>query len=333
MQSLSDTLLKYQNEANQRLSRFQKLNKSITSKSLFELIEGLSGGAIEILNIITNPNKTELSNNIGSKNKDGDETKSLDIIADKIIERVSKNNFVKWYASEEQEEILSLNEKGVYALSVDPLDGSSNIETNAPIGTIFSIYVANSKPEHSVLQKGELQLAAGFFIYGPRTILVLTFGSGTMAFQLNKNKHFMLLNEKLVIKEITSEFAINMSNYRHWTFETREYIDNCLQGIEGKNKKNYNMRWIGSLVADAWRIFTRGGIFLYPEDFRKGYENGRLRLVYEANAIAFLVEQACGEASNGFERILNMKPKSLHQRTSLIFGSKNEVTMIVKNKS
>ena len=231
-------------------------------------------------------------------------------------------------ASEEEEDILLLNDKGSFALCVDPLDGSSNIETNAPIGTIFGVYKANSNPLNSILQKGENLISSGFFIYGPRTIFVLTLGKGTIAFQLSDGNEFILINKSIKIPDNTSEFSINSSNYNLWPNGIKEYIESCLDGLNGCYEKNYNMRWVGSLVADAFRILVRGGVFLYPQDTRKGYENGRLRLVYEANPVSFLIEQARGVSIDGSSMILSLKPKNLHERIPLIFGSKNEISKI-----
>ena len=308
-------------------------NPKITSDSLFSLIESISNAGKEISRIIYNPENKSLSREIGEKNTDGDNQKELDVIADNIIENNLRNNFVKWYASEEREEILKLDQGGCYSVLVDPLDGSSNINTNAPIGTIFGIYTAFESAENSIFQKGKDLLAAGFFLYGPRTILILSIGNGTMAFQLSENNKFILINEKIEIEDETNEFSINMSNYRQWNDDLKTYINSCLEGVEGDRQKNFNMRWIGSLVADAWRIFSRGGIFLYTEDKREGYESGRLRLLYEANPISFLVEQAGGKSTNGNQSILSIKPMDLHQRTPLVFGSKKEVQIYEDTKN
>ena len=325
MKNLSEILRKNINKTVISSHLVCKKNPKITPISLFNLIESISNAGKEIAKIISNPENKSLSMEIGEQNIDGDNQKELDVIADNIIENSLKKNFVKWYASEEKEEILKIDEKGCYTVLVDPLDGSSNINTNAPIGTIFGIYSAFDSAEDSILQKGKDLLASGFLLYGPRTIFILSIGNGTMAFQLAENNTFLLIDENVLIKEETNEFSINMSNYRKWDENLKTYINSCLEGDQGERQKNFNMRWIGSLVADAWRIFSRGGIFLYTEDNRKGYENGRLRLLYEANPISYLVEQAGGKTSNGEMSILSIQPNNLHQRTPLIFGSSKEV--------
>jgi fructose-1,6-bisphosphatase I len=216
---------------------------------------------------------------------------------------------------------------------MDPLDGSSNIDTNVSIGTIFSILPglggADFDDAASFLQSGRAQLAAGFFIYGPQLALVLTLGAGTHVFVFSPRAgKFLHAYEQVAIPPTTQEFAINASNYRHWDGAVRHYVDDCMQGAEGPHGRDFNMRWIASLVADAYRIFIRGGVYLYPGDRRRGYAHGRLRLVYEANPIALLAEQAGGLATDGVQPILDIVPQGLHQRVPLIFGSRSEVLQI-----
>jgi fructose-1,6-bisphosphatase I len=208
----------------------------------------------------------------------------------------------------------------------DPLDGSSNIDTNVSIGTIFSILPASG----GSLQPGRNQLASGIFVYGPQTTLLVTCGDGVFAFQLGTDGQFHDMGWQVRMPAETSEFAINASNSRHWAAPVSRYIADCLAGSAGQRQRNFNMRWVGSLVADGWRIFRRGGIFLYPADARDGYHNGRLRLVYEASPMAFLVTQAGGRASDGQQDILDIVPDALHQRVPLVFGSANEVDEFVK---
>ena len=225
------------------------------------------------------------------------------------------------YLSEERDDVVTLHDAGDVIVASDPLDGSSNIDTNASIGTIFSILPAAG----GHLQPGRNQLASGIFVYGPQTTLLVTFGDGVHAFQLAEDGQFYDMGWQVQIPPKTSEFAINASNSRHWMAPVSGYIADCLAGDTGPRQRNFNMRWVGSLVADGWRIFRRGGIFLYPADSRKGYEVGRLRLVYEANPMAMLVCQAGGCASDGHRDILDITPTSLHQRVPLVFGSANEV--------
>ncbi|MEK9797860.1 MAG: class 1 fructose-bisphosphatase, partial [Alphaproteobacteria bacterium] len=225
------------------------------------------------------------------------------------------------YLSEERDSAMGLDDGGDVIVASDPLDGSSNIDTNVSIGTIFSILPAAG----GHLQPGRNQLASGIFVYGPQTTLLVTFGDGVFAFQLAEDREFYDMGWQVQIPPETSEFAINASNSRHWRAPVSRYIADCLAGVDGPRQRNFNMRWVGSLVADGWRIFRRGGIFLYPADARKGYDTGRLRLVYEANPMAMLVSQAGGRASDGQQDILAITPTSLHQRVPLVFGSANEV--------
>jgi len=213
------------------------------------------------------------------------------------------------------------------------LDGSSNIDVNVSIGTIFSVL---KKPEGSAgvseadfLQPGTQQAAAGYCVYGPQTTLVLTVGDGVVMFTLDREQgSFVLTEDEVKIPEDTKEFAINMSNMRHWDAPMKRYIDECLEGSTGVRGKDFNMRWIASMVADVHRILTRGGVFMYPWDKREPNKAGKLRLMYEANPMAFLVEQAGGAATNARQRIMEMQPTQLHERVAVVLGSKNEVERV-----
>jgi fructose-1,6-bisphosphatase I len=225
--------------------------------------------------------------------------------------------------------------QGEYLLLFDPLDGSSNIDVNVSIGTIFSVL---KKPEGSpgvteqdFLQNGAQQVAAGYCIYGPQTTLALTVGQGVAMFTLDREQgSFVLTKEHVQIPADTKEFAVNMSNMRHWDAPVKRYVDECLAGKEGPRGKDFNMRWIASMVADVHRILTRGGIFMYPWDKREPNKPGKLRLMYEANPMSWLVEQAGGAATNGYERILDIPATQLHQRVSVVLGSKNEVERVTQ---
>ncbi len=304
--------------------------ESPNSSELLNIIESISFAAIKISKLIFSPERKDLDQNIGSINADGDKTKKLDIETDLIVKEHLKNCNLKWYASEEENAEVLFNKQGKYSICIDPLDGSSNIETNAPIGTIFGIYAEDPDYSKNILQKGDKLKASGFFVYGPRTIFVLTLGSGVLLFQLNNEDKFILLDKSIKIPPNTNELSINFSNYTIWPNSIKRYIDKCIGVDKTMSNKNYNMRWIGSLVADCLRILIRGGIFMYPEDARKGYENGRLRLVYEANPISFIIEQAGGIAIDGKNRILSLHPKKLHERVPLIFGSSNEIKTFLK---
>ena len=265
-------------------------------------------------------------------NSDGDGQKQLDVIADDIFCTSLKDAGVGFYASEERETIEMLNKDGDLGVAIDPLDGSSNIDCNVSIGTIFSIKKIKNKkyPEEDFFLLGDY-LASGYFIYGPQTLLVFTVGSGVLKFLLNfKDNKFISVTSNMAIPEHTQEYAINSSNSRYWPSPVRSYIEELLDGTTGPRKKNYNMRWVASLVAETHRILERGGVFLYPGDDREGYSEGRLRKIYECGPIAFLVEQALGQATDGIDPIVGSYANDLHQRTPFVFGSKEEVENVKK---
>ncbi len=263
------------------------------------------------------------------ENTDGDQQKALDVMADDEFAEALQGSGVRWYASEEQEEVVAIDKDGPLALAIDPLDGSSNIDVNVSIGTLFSIYEAKDDPNESFLRPVNEQIAAGYFIYGPQGGLVVTFGDGTLHYVLDpETRSFVLVNERVQIPTESTEYAINASNYRHWQPPVRAFIDDCIAGAEGPRATNFNMRWVASLVAETHRILSRGGVFLYPSDDRKGYERGRLRMVYECAPVAMVIEQAGGKATDGVDPILNQSAVQLHGRTPLIFGSADNVTRI-----
>ncbi|MHC0052627.1 class 1 fructose-bisphosphatase [Actibacterium sp. D379-3] len=262
-------------------------------------------------------------------NTGGDGQKALDILADAAFAERLKTAGVRWYASEEQDEVVALDPAGAYALAIDPLDGSSNIDVNVSIGTIFSIFEARADANDSVLRPATEQLAGGYIIYGPQTMLVVTFGNGTQEYLLDPDsRDWLLINPAVRVPETSREFAINASNYRHWPQPVRAYIDDCIAGEEGPRAQNFNMRWVASLVAETHRILTRGGVFLYPGDQREGYEMGRLRMVYECAPIAFVMEQAGGGATDGHDRIMAKTAPGLHARTPFVFGSPEKVSRV-----
>ena len=277
----------------------------------------------------------------GSENVQGEVQKKLDIIANEVlIEANEWGGHLAAMASEEMDSIYVVPNrypKGEYLLLFDPLDGSSNIDVNVSIGTIFSVLKkGNDDPtivepvcESDFLQAGNKQVAAGYCVYGPQTTLVLTVGDGVAMFTLDREQgSFVLTQEDVTIPQDTQEFAINMSNMRHWAEPVKRYIDECLQGVDGPRGKNFNMRWIASMVADVHRILTRGGVFMYPWDKREPNKPGKLRLMYEANPMSWIIEQAGGAATNGKQRILDIQPTQLHQRVSVILGSKHEVERV-----
>ena len=283
----------------------------------------------------------EVLGTAGSENVQGEVQKKLDIIANEVlIEANEWGGHLAAMASEEMDSIYVVPNRfpqGEYLLMFDPLDGSSNIDVNVSIGTIFSVFrkhhddpsVIDPVCEKDFLQRGNQQVAAGYCVYGPQTTLVLTVGDGVAMFTLDAELgSFVLTHDNVQIPEDTKEFSINMSNMRHWDAPVKRYIDECLQGKEGARGKDFNMRWVASMVADVHRILTRGGIFMYPWDKREPSKPGKLRLLYEANPMSWLVEQAGGAAVNGKQRILDVQPGALHERVSVILGSKNEVERV-----
>ena len=273
----------------------------------------------------------------GSENVQGEVQKKLDVISNEVlIEANEWGGHLAAMASEEMDSIHLVPNRypqGEYLLLFDPLDGSSNIDVNVSIGTIFSVLKkvghARGISEEDFLQPGRQQVAAGYCVYGPQTTLVLTVGDGVDMFTLDREQgSFVLTQDNVQIPADTKEFAINMSNMRHWAPPVRRYIDECLAGREGPRGKDFNMRWIASMVADVHRILSRGGVFMYPWDKREPDKPGKLRLMYEANPMAFLVEQAGGMATNGHQRIMDIGPKKLHERVSVILGSRNEVQRV-----
>lgn len=273
-----------------------------------------------------------------SENVQGEVQKKLDIIANEVlIEANEWGGHLAAMASEEMEGIHVVPNRypqGEYLLLFDPLDGSSNIDVNVSIGTIFSVLrkpeaTNGGVSEQDFLQAGSKQVAAGYCIYGPQTTLVLTVGDGVSMFTLDREQgSFVLTEENIRIPADTKEFAINMSNMRHWDAPVKRYVDECLAGKDGPRGKDFNMRWIASMVADVHRILCRGGVFMYPWDKREPDKPGKLRLMYEANPMGWIVEQAGGAATTGRQRILDIEPGKLHERVSVILGSKNEVERV-----
>jgi fructose-1,6-bisphosphatase I len=284
--------------------------------------------------------KGELGDVLGSaqtENVQGEIQKKLDIISNEVlIEANEWGGHLAAMASEEMDSIHLVPNRypqGEYLLLFDPLDGSSNIDVNVSIGTIFSVLkkVGHHRgvSEQDFLQPGRAQAAAGYCVYGPQTMLVLTVGEGVAMFTLDREMgSWVLTADQVQIPADTKEFAINMSNKRHWAEPVTRYIDECLAGTDGPRGKDFNMRWVASMVADVHRILTRGGVFLYPWDRREPDKPGKLRLLYEANPMGFIVEQAGGMASNGRQRILDIVPGKLHERVSVVLGSKNEVERV-----
>jgi len=267
----------------------------------------------------------------GSGNVQGEVQQKLDIIAnDQLIDGVKGCKSLAGLASEEMELPVAVQGTGDYLLLFDPLDGSSNIDVNVSIGTIFSVLKKQdpSAPLQTsdFLLTGRHQVAAGYVVYGPQTTMALTLGDGVVMFTLNKETgEFLLIKDAVTISPSTKEFAINMSNMRHWADPVRRYVEECLAGTTGARDKDFNMRWIASMVADVHRVLSRGGVFMYPWDKRDPKKAGKLRLMYEANPMSFLVEQAGGASINGTQTIMDLQPTGLHERVSVMLGSKEEI--------
>lgn len=274
----------------------------------------------------------------GSENVQGEVQKNLDILSNEILLDANEwGGNLAAMASEEMETFFPIPAnypKGEYLLVFDPLDGSSNIDVNVSIGTIFSVLRCpdgQQATEESFLQPGTKQVAAGYAVYGPQTVLVLTTGHGVNCFTLDRELgSWVLTQSNMRIPEDTREYAINASNSRHWYEPVQQYVGELNAGKDGARGENFNMRWIASMVADVHRILNRGGIFMYPADKRDPSKPGKLRLMYEANPMSFIVEQAGGMATNGEQRILDIQPKSLHERVAVFLGSKNEVERVTR---
>ena len=311
-------------------------NANTGCENIAEAVECIAATGATLGNNIARFAITSISPDSASKNRVSDTRSPLDTLAHNLFENALPGTDVGILASEESNEAIVLNKSKPLGVAIDPLHGTSNIETNAPVGTLFSIF--KFKPADLPLSKesflgrrGADQVAAGFFIFGPQTKLVLTLRHGTHIFSFDpESKEFWLSVADIQIPDARREFAINASNYRYWDNSIRGYVDDCIAGDSGPREENFNMRWIASLVAEAYRVLVRGGIFLYPHDSRPGYENGRLRLLYEAFPIALLIEQAGGAATDGENRILDQKNPDLHGRVPLIFGSKDKVERVAR---
>jgi fructose-1,6-bisphosphatase I len=319
----------------------QYFAQSGTDPALAELLLAVAAGCERISAAVRRGAVGDILGALESENVQGEVQKKLDVISNELlIEACQPASRLVAMASEEMEGIhpvRKLDAQGGFLLLFDPLDGSSNIDVNVSIGTIFSVLPApaveaqRDPAEADFLQSGRRQLAAGYVIYGPQTTLVLTLRAGVRAFTLDPvGGEWIEVNEALAIPPETKEFAINASNMRHWASPVRQYIEDCLAGETGPRGKNFNMRWVASMVADVHRIMMRGGVFLYPWDAREPNRAGKLRLMYEANPMALLVEQAGGAAFDGNGPTLDAQPSSLHQRVSVMLGSKAEVERLAR---
>ena len=319
----------------------EQRNKGIITADLKFLIEVVSRACQAISVAIGKGGLGGVLGEAGSDNVQGEAQKKLDVLSNEILLEANEwGGHLAAMASEEMDLphlVPHRFPKGEYLLTFDPLDGSSNIDVNVSIGTIFSVLrcpegadlTTPAAAEQAFLQAGTAQVAAGYAVYGPTTLLVLTVGDGVVVFTLDREQgEFVLSQDNVQIPADTKEFAINMSNQRFWEAPVKRYVDEMVAGKTGPLGKDYNMRWVASMVADVHRIMTRGGIFMYPMDEKVRDKGGKLRLMYEANPMAFLVEQAGGAATTGRQRILDISPSHLHQRVPVILGSKNEVDRV-----
>jgi fructose-1,6-bisphosphatase I len=298
-------------------------------RELSILMEAISDSCRTISYLVSRGHLADVLGSAGTGNVQGEEQKQLDVLAnDELMAMAKASGVVAAAASEEEDHARPIAADAPYLLLFDPLDGSSNIDVNVSIGTIFSVLPARAG-EDAFLQAGRNQVAAGYCVYGPQTTLVLTLGVGVAAFTMDPpTGQFVQTGANIRIPEQTKEFAINMSNMRHWDDPVRAYIDECLAGDAGPRGKNFNMRWIASMVADVHRVLSRGGVFMYPWDRREPNKAGKLRLMYEANPMSLIIEQAGGKSFDGKQQILDVQPTGLHQRVSVMLGSKEEVEVL-----
>jgi len=314
----------------------QHMHSQSTDAALLLLIEDIATACRMIADRVRHGAFAGVLGAAETENVQGETQKELDVISDEIFQQVVGDNpHLAALVSEEVDEVnwrKSEPKAGDFVVYYDPLDGSSNLDVNLSVGTIFSIVQldADIAPEPEAVQiKGTQQIAAGYAIYGPSTGLVITVGQGVDGFTHHPGSgEFLLTQPEMAIPPKTQEFAINASRYDMWEPPVRQYIDDCLRGVDGPRDKKFNMRWCASMVADVHRILTRGGVFLYPKDTGNAAQGGKLRLMYEANPMAMLVEQAGGAASTGVGRIVEVAPTGHHQRVSVILGSRDEVAVI-----
>jgi fructose-1,6-bisphosphatase I len=316
----------------------QQRSHGTVSPELRLLIEVIARSCKAISHAVGKGPLAGIGDVMGTQNVQGEAQKRLDVVANEVLVEANEwGGQLAAMVSEEMEapyRIPNRYPRGGFLLVMDPLDGSSNLDVNISVGTIFSVLrcpegCVTDPDEKAFLQPGSKQVAAGFTVYGAATILVLTVGNGVAGFTLDKELgSFVMTQPDIRIPPDTNEFAINASNMRNWEPPVRRYIDECLAGKQGPRERDFNMRWVASMVADVYRTLSRGGIFLYPRDAK--HKDGRLRLMYEANPMAFIVEQAGGAATNGRQRILEVRPEQLHQRVGVILGSKNEVERVTR---
>ncbi len=299
-------------------------------ENLAALIGATADCCVDIAALLRHGPMNDILGLAGAENVQGEDQKKLDVISnDMLKEALAKTGLVRGIASEEEEHCVGCSDDGEFLVLFDPLDGSSNIDINSLVGTIFSVYRAKagqSAEDRNFLRPGHEQIAAGYVLYGPSAVLTLTTGQGTQMYMLEQDKgEFLLFEDNVQIPKETKEFAINASNQRHWAAPMQAYMGDLIKGETGPRGKNFNMRWVAAMVGDVHRILCRGGIFTYPWDKKNPDKAGKLRLMYEANPMGFLVEQAGGKAFTDKIRIMDVEPENIHQRVPVILGSANEV--------
>jgi fructose-1,6-bisphosphatase I len=303
----------------------QWLDAQPVDSELASVVASMAAASVDIADVLrAAPIKGQVGL-VGHVNVQGEEQKQLDIISnDIVVKYLEQNPAVSILVSEELDEPLQMQIQGRYVVATDPLDGSSNLDVNVTVGTIFSLLEASG----GLLQPGSAQLAAGYVAYGPATSLVLSFGGPVVVFTLDRDGTYVLTDSEVAVPEASAEYAINTARERFWDAATRGYVAENVAGETGASGKRHNMRWVGSMVADVHRILMRGGIFLYPLDSETISKGGRLRLLYEANPMAFLIEAAGGKATTGRQRLMDVAPTAIHQRIPVILGSAEEVVRV-----
>ncbi|SPX86841.1 class 1 fructose-bisphosphatase [Moraxella ovis] len=305
-----------------------------TTPQMTSTMTTLATASVAISHLLDKGALAGIHGEAGGQNIQGEAQKKLDVIAnDLLLNALTQNPNCAGVASEELDDISPANADGTLLVTFDPLDGSSNIDINMTVGTIFSILPYHSQgqkaTEADFLQKGENQVAAGYFIYGTSTMLAVTFGQGVAMFALDPaTQSYVLINERVTISDTTAEYAINASNRRYWLEPIQTYIEELTQGDTGVRAKDYNMRWVAAMIADVHRILMRGGVFMYPFDTKIAGKAGKLRLMYEANPMSFVIEQAGGASTDGVFRIMDIKPTHIHQRIPVVLGAKEEVAYV-----
>ncbi|WP_395143831.1 class 1 fructose-bisphosphatase [Moraxella atlantae] len=310
------------------------LDQHSQSANINHVIGDISRVATQINRLLRQGALADIQGEAGNQNVQGEEQKKLDVIAnDLLMDALTQNTACAGVASEEMDNAVAANAGGSLLVLFDPLDGSSNIDINMPVGTIFSILPYSNQghtaTDADFLQAGTAQLAAGYVLYGTSTVMALTLGNGVAMFSLDTpSNQFVLIQQNISIDADTKEYAVNASNYRHWLPAMQRYVDELVAGKTGARGKDYNMRWVAAMVGDVHRILCRGGVFSYPFDTKDPNKAGKLRLMYEANPMALLIEQAGGKATDATQRILDITPTSIHQRVPVVLGAKNEVDYI-----